>query len=50
MNKIWEGIGKKAKADDAAVVVETNAAIDIEDIFGEVGATSATNAEDTNIF
>lgn len=50
VNKIWEGIGKKAKADAAAVVVETNAAIDIEDIFGEVGATSATNTEDTNIF
>lgn len=48
VNKIWEGIGKKAKA-DAAVVVETNEAVDIEDIFGEVGAAS-TAAEDTNIF
>lgn len=48
VSKIWEGIGKKAKA-DAAVVVETNAAIDIEDIFGEVGAAS-TATEDTNIF
>lgn len=48
VNKIWEGIGKKAKA-ESAVVVETNSAIEIEAIFGEV-AISAPAAEDTNIF
>lgn len=48
VNKIWEGIGKKAKA-ESAVVVETNSEhVDIEDIFGEVGSVAA--AEDTNIF
>lgn len=47
VNKIWEGIGKKAKA-DAAKVVETNAAVEIEDIFGEVSTPVA--AEDANIF
>lgn len=46
VNKIWEGIGKSAKA-SASVVVETNAAVNIEDIFGEV-ETASTN--DTNIF
>ena len=50
VNKIWEGIGKKAKAeaDAVAVVVETNAAVEVEDIFSEVVVASAT--EDTNIF
>lgn len=48
VNKIWEGIGKKAKA-EAVVVVETNSAIEIEDIFSEV-VVAAPAAEDTNIF
>lgn len=48
VNKIWEGIGKKAKAE--SVVVETNSAIEIEDIFSEVVVASASTAEDTNIF
>lgn len=50
VNKIWEGIGKKAKEAEAAVVSEQNAAKkDIEDIFSEVGSTSEVS-EDTNIF
>lgn len=50
VNKIWEGIGKKAKAAEAAVVSEQNAAKkDVEDIFSEVGSTSEV-LEDTNIF
>ena len=49
VNKIWEGIGKKAKS-DAAVVAEQNAAkTDVEDIFAEVSA-SATADKDANIF
>lgn len=49
VNKIWEGIGKKAKS-DAAVAAEQNAAkTDVEDIFAEVSA-SATADEDVNIF
>lgn len=47
VNKIWEGIGKKAKA-DAEKVVEINSAIDVEDIFGEVKPVAPV--EDTNIF
>lgn len=46
VNKIYEGIGKKAKAE---VVVETNSATDIVDIFGEVSIT-APAAEDIDIF
>lgn len=49
VNKIWEGIGKKAKADAAVVVVETNSAVEIEDIFSEVVPATAA-VEDTNIF
>lgn len=49
VNKIWEGIGKKAKA-ESVVVVETNAAVEIEDIFSEVVASASSAAEDTNIF
>ncbi len=52
VNKIWEGIGKKSKADAeaaATVIAEQNAAKDVEDIFGEVGATG-TNNEDESIF
>lgn len=52
VNKIWEGIGKKAKADAdavaAAVVAEQNSAVEIEDIFSEV--VIASTPEDTNIF
>ena len=49
VNKIWEGIGKKAK--EEAVVAEQNAAkkeISIEDIFSVVETNSAN--EETNIF
>ena len=50
VNKIWEGIGKKAKADAEKVIAEQNAAnASVEDIFGEVDSkTKAT--EDDNIF
>ena len=47
VNKIWEGIGKKAKATEP--VVETNAATEIEDIFSGVIA-SAASEEYTSIF
>ena len=51
--KIYEGIGKKAKADAeaAAVVAEQNAAdqeVDVEDIFSEVN--SASDEDDESIF
>ena len=49
VNKIWEGIGKKAKADAQEEIVEINSANGIEDIFSEVSVV-ASNAEDTNIF
>ena len=48
VSKIYEGIGKKAKA-ESIVVVETNAAIEIEDIFGGVEIT-APAAEEISIF
>lgn len=48
VSKIWEGIGKAAKAN---VVAEKNTAnTDIEDIFSEVVEINATSAADTNIF
>lgn len=47
VNKIWEGIGKKAKAEEV-VVIEQNAA-NIEDIFGEITIVTSSN-EDENIF
>ena len=50
VNKIWEGIGKKAKED--AVVAEQNAAknqTSIEDIFSAVETKPAVDT-DTNIF
>lgn len=50
VNKIWEGIGKKAKED--AVVAEQNSARDnnnIEDIFGAVDTKNNVDT-DTNIF
>ena len=50
VNKIWEGIGKAARANEK-VVAEQNAADDatVEDIFSEVETTDAS-AEDENIF
>lgn len=48
VNKIWEGIGKAAKANDQAVA-EQNAANIIEDIFSEVEPAVAPE-EDINIF
>ena len=50
VNKIWEGIGKKAKED--AIVAEQNAANQktfVEDIFSAVETKPAANT-DTNIF
>lgn len=53
VNKIWEGIGKAAKA-DAQAIAEQNAAkaanANIEDIFSEVVESAATSTEDINIF
>lgn len=52
VNKIWEGIGKTAKAtaDAEKVIAEQNAAkANIEDIFSVVD-TGTTVPEDTNIF
>ncbi len=50
VNKIWEGIGKKAKADAEKVIAEQNAAnASVEDIFGEVDS-KAKATEDDNIF
>ena len=51
VNKIWEGIGKKAKADSEAesvVIAEQNSAKNIDDIFGEVGIDD--DNKDENIF
>ena len=49
VNKIWEGIGKKAK--EAAVVAEQNAAHEdtVEDIFSEINSASEVE-EDDSIF
>ena len=53
VNKIWEGIGKAAKA-DAQAIAEQNAAknetANIEDIFSEVIESATTPTEDINIF
>ena len=52
VNKIWEGIGKKSKADaeaNAAMIAEQNAAKEVEDIFAGVDSVG-TNNEDENIF
>lgn len=50
VNKIWEGIGKKAKEAEEQVTAEQNSAkSNIEDIFSEVG-TAVPATEDTNIF
>lgn len=47
VSKIWEGIGKKAK--EAVVVIENNAAVEVEDIFSEVAHVAGTS-EDISIF
>lgn len=50
VNKIWEGIGKSAKAQVEKITAEQNSAkVDIEDIFGAVDMGSGS-AEDTTIF
>lgn len=49
VNKIWEGIGKAAKANDKVVAEQNSANIAAEDIFSEV-APAATSMEDLNIF
>lgn len=50
VNKIWEGIGKTAKADAEKVASEQNSAKEnFEDIFSIVD-TGASASEDTNIF
>ncbi len=50
VNKIWEGIGKSAKAQAEKITAEQNSAkVDIEDIFGAVDIGSGS-AEDTTIF
>jgi hypothetical protein len=48
VNKIWEGIGKKAK-EDAVVAEQNSASASIEDIFSVV-ETNVQTAEDVNIF
>lgn len=49
VNKIWEGIGKAAKANDQAVAEQNAANVTVEDIFGEVEPAVASD-EDINIF
>lgn len=49
VNKIWEGIGKKAKADAQAQVAEQNSANEVDDIFSEVNSVGV-NTEDDSIF
>ena len=50
VNKIWEGIGKKAK-EDAKVIAEQNASnnIEVEDIFAEVSEINSAE-DDESIF
>ncbi len=50
VNKIWEGIGKKAKADEK-VVAEQNASnnVEVDDIFAEVSEINSAD-EDDSIF
>lgn len=49
VSKIWEGIGKSAKADAEKVIAEQNAAKNtVEDIFS--GVNTVKTVEDTNIF
>lgn len=49
VNKIWEGIGKAAKANDQAVAEQNAANVTVEDIFSEV-EPAVTSEEDVNIF
>lgn len=49
VNKIWEGIGKTAKANDKAIAEKNAIGTNVEDIFGEVGS-AVTPPEDVNIF
>ena len=49
VNKIWEGIGKKAK-EDAKIVAEQNASNnEVDDIFAEVSEINSAD-EDDSIF
>lgn len=51
LSKIYEGIGKAAKADAEKKVAEQNAAqVEIEDIFSVVEAQKTSTAEDVDIF
>ena len=51
LSKIYEGIGKAAKADADKKVAEQNAAqAQVEDIFSVVEAPKATTTEDVDIF
>ena len=49
VNKIWEGIGKTAKANDKSIAEKNAINTNVEDIFGEVGSTVAST-DDINIF
>lgn len=49
VNKIWEGIGKTAKANDKSIAEKNAINTNVEDIFGEVGSTVAS-IDDINIF
>lgn len=49
VNKIWEGIGKAAKANDQAAAEQNAANMTVEDIFSEVEPAVASE-EDVNIF
>lgn len=49
VNKIWEGIGKAAKANDQAAAEQNAATVTVEDIFSEVEPAVASE-EDVNIF
>lgn len=49
VNKIWEGIGRAAKANDQASAEQNSANVTVEDIFSEV-EPAVTSEEDVNIF
>lgn len=49
VNKIWEGIGKAAKANDKATAEQNAINVTVEDIFSEVEPAVASE-EDVNIF
>ena len=48
VNKIWEGIGKKAK-EDAKVIAEQNSAnnVEVDDIFAEVSEINSADDDDS---